>query len=174
MYAKRIIPCLDVKDGRVVKGTSFVNLRDAGDPVECAKIYDKRVKYFRDQGVLDLLKSDFSNGVQLFGGDLTVGKMFLFGKNTGMIVMFQEITRFFIHVHTTEYESGRTPTKKFELKFVAGNKHYVLCKIPNKNMNTSEWNQFCNFISLKNPNIILDQHMEMTRSCVDDTVSNDD
>lgn len=41
MYAKRIIPCLDVKDGRVVKGTSFVNLRDAGDPVECAKMYDK-------------------------------------------------------------------------------------------------------------------------------------
>lgn len=41
MYAKRIIPCLDVKDGRVVKGTSFVNLRDAGDPVECAKAYDK-------------------------------------------------------------------------------------------------------------------------------------
>ena len=41
MYTKRIIPCLDVKDGRVVKGTSFVNLRDAGDPVECAKIYDK-------------------------------------------------------------------------------------------------------------------------------------
>lgn len=40
MYAKRIIPCLDVKDGRVVKGTSFVNLRDAGDPVSCAKAYD--------------------------------------------------------------------------------------------------------------------------------------
>lgn len=41
MYAKRIIPCLDVKNGRVVKGTNFVNLRDAGDPVECAKIYDR-------------------------------------------------------------------------------------------------------------------------------------
>ena len=41
MYAKRIIPCLDVKDGRVVKGTSFVNLRDAGDPVECARLYDR-------------------------------------------------------------------------------------------------------------------------------------
>ncbi len=40
MYAKRIIPCLDVKDGRVVKGTSFVQLRDAGDPVECAVAYD--------------------------------------------------------------------------------------------------------------------------------------
>ena len=41
MYAKRIIPCLDINDGRVVKGTNFVNLRDAGDPVECAKIYDR-------------------------------------------------------------------------------------------------------------------------------------
>lgn len=40
MLAKRIIPCLDVKDGRVVKGVSFVNLRDAGDPVEMARAYD--------------------------------------------------------------------------------------------------------------------------------------
>ncbi|MDR2686865.1 MAG: imidazole glycerol phosphate synthase subunit HisF [Oscillospiraceae bacterium] len=40
-YAKRVIPCLDVKNGRVVKGTSFVKLRDAGDPVECARAYDK-------------------------------------------------------------------------------------------------------------------------------------
>lgn len=42
MLAKRIIPCLDVTDGRVVKGTQFVNLRDAGDPVECAKAYDEQ------------------------------------------------------------------------------------------------------------------------------------
>ncbi len=41
MIAKRIIPCLDVKDGRVVKGVSFVNLRDAGDPVEVASAYDR-------------------------------------------------------------------------------------------------------------------------------------
>ncbi len=41
MYAKRIIPCLDVNNGRVVKGVNFVNLIDAGDPVECAKVYDK-------------------------------------------------------------------------------------------------------------------------------------
>ncbi|TLD40970.1 MAG: Imidazole glycerol phosphate synthase cyclase subunit [Candidatus Jettenia ecosi] len=40
MLAKRIIPCLDVKDGRVVKGTNFLNLRDAGDPVEIAALYD--------------------------------------------------------------------------------------------------------------------------------------
>jgi cyclase len=41
MLAKRIIPCLDIKDGRVVKGVNFVNLRDAGDPVEQARIYDQ-------------------------------------------------------------------------------------------------------------------------------------
>jgi cyclase len=42
MLAKRIIPCLDIKDGRTVKGTNFVDLRDAGDPVELAAIYAKQ------------------------------------------------------------------------------------------------------------------------------------
>ena len=42
MLAKRIIPCLDMKDGRVVKGVHFVGLRDAGDPVELAANYDKQ------------------------------------------------------------------------------------------------------------------------------------
>ena len=42
MLKSRIIPCLDVNNGRVVKGTNFVNLRDAGDPVEVAKIYDEQ------------------------------------------------------------------------------------------------------------------------------------
>lgn len=41
MYAKRIIPCLDIHNGRVVKGVNFVNLRDAGDPVEVAKLYNR-------------------------------------------------------------------------------------------------------------------------------------
>lgn len=41
MFTKRIIPCLDVKNGRVVKGVNFVNLRDAGDPVEIAAAYDR-------------------------------------------------------------------------------------------------------------------------------------
>ena len=43
MLTKRIIPCLDVKDGRVVKGTNFVSLRDAGDPVELAAFYDREL-----------------------------------------------------------------------------------------------------------------------------------
>ncbi len=41
MYAKRIIPCLDIHNGRVVKGVNFVDLRDAGDPVEIAKVYNQ-------------------------------------------------------------------------------------------------------------------------------------
>jgi len=41
MLAKRIIPCFDVKEGRIVKGVNFVNLRDAGDPVETAELYDR-------------------------------------------------------------------------------------------------------------------------------------
>ena len=41
MFTKRIIPCLDVNEGRVVKGVNFVNLRDAGDPVEIAGVYDR-------------------------------------------------------------------------------------------------------------------------------------
>lgn len=47
MLCKRIIPCLDIKDGRVVKGVNFVGLRDAGDPVEVAKRYN-------DQGADEL------------------------------------------------------------------------------------------------------------------------
>jgi len=53
MLTKRIIPCLDVKDGRVVKGTSFVQLRDAGDPVELAA-------YYYEQGADELVFLDIS------------------------------------------------------------------------------------------------------------------
>ena len=53
MLTKRIIPCLDVKNGRVVKGINFVELRDAGDPVECAKIYN-------DEGADELVFLDIT------------------------------------------------------------------------------------------------------------------
>ena len=55
MHTKRIIPCLDVNNGRVVKGTNFVNLRDAGDPIEVAKIYDAAGAY--ELGFLDITAS---------------------------------------------------------------------------------------------------------------------
>ena len=53
MLAKRIIPCLDIKDGRVVKGVNFVDLRDAGDPVDQARLYD-------EQGADELVFLDIS------------------------------------------------------------------------------------------------------------------
>ena len=57
MLKTRIIPCLDVKDGRVVKGTNFINLRDAGDPVEIAKIYN-------DEGADELCFLDISASLE--------------------------------------------------------------------------------------------------------------
>lgn len=53
MLAKRIIPCLDVRDGRVVKGVNFVNIRDAGDPVQLAK-------YYSDQGADEIVFLDIT------------------------------------------------------------------------------------------------------------------
>src|SRR3954447_8579413 len=57
MVTKRIIPCLDVKEGRVVKGIQFVQLRDAGDPVELARFYD-------EQGADELVFLDISASVE--------------------------------------------------------------------------------------------------------------
>jgi cyclase len=57
MLTKRIIPCLDIKDGRTVKGTNFVNLKDAGDPVELAKIY-------ADEGADELVFLDITATVE--------------------------------------------------------------------------------------------------------------
>ncbi|HOP09178.1 MAG TPA: HisA/HisF-related TIM barrel protein, partial [Candidatus Methanofastidiosa archaeon] len=63
MLAKRIIPCLDVRDGRVVKGTNFVNIRDAGDPVELGKRYDEQSA---DELVfLDIMASQENRGTTI-------------------------------------------------------------------------------------------------------------
>lgn len=75
MLKKRIIPCLDVKDGRVVKGTNFVNLRDAGDPVEVAEIYDRQRA---DEIVfLDITASHEKRGIILDVVSRTAEKVFM-------------------------------------------------------------------------------------------------
>lgn len=63
MHAKRIIPCLDVKNGRVVKGTEFVNLRDAGDPVQAAIAYDQQEA--DELVLLDITASSDARGIML-------------------------------------------------------------------------------------------------------------
>lgn len=75
MYTKRIIPCLDVKDGRVVKGVNFVNFRDAGDPAEVAAAYDKAGA---DEVVfLDITASADSRATQLEWVRQVASKVFI-------------------------------------------------------------------------------------------------
>ena len=75
MLAKRIIPCLDVKEGRVVKGTQFLGLRDAGDPVQCAEYYDREGA---DELVfLDITASHEKRGILLEVVKKTAEKVFM-------------------------------------------------------------------------------------------------
>jgi len=75
MLTKRIIPCLDVKDGRVVKGVNFVDLRDAGDPVAIAESYDKRLA---DEIVfLDITASHEKRSILIEVVKITAEKVFM-------------------------------------------------------------------------------------------------
>ena len=75
MHTKRIIPCLDVNNGRVVKGVNFVNLRDAGDPVEVASIYNKSLA---DEIVfLDITASSDNRNIMLDVVSRTAEQVFI-------------------------------------------------------------------------------------------------
>jgi cyclase len=75
MLAKRIIPCLDVKAGRVVKGVNFVDLRDAGDPVEIARLYDREGA--DELCFLDITASHENRGIILDVVARTAEKVFM-------------------------------------------------------------------------------------------------
>ena len=75
MLTKRIIPCLDVKDGRVVKGVSFVELRDAGDPVECAVAYEEQGRTSLSFSILPPLTRDVSTIIDVV--ERTAAKVFM-------------------------------------------------------------------------------------------------
>lgn len=75
MLAKRIIPCLDVKDGRVVKGVNFVGLRDAGDPVENSKIYEEQGA--DELTFFDITASSDRRNIILDVVERTVGQVFM-------------------------------------------------------------------------------------------------
>lgn len=91
MLAKRIIPCLDVKDGRVVKGTNFVNLRDAGDPVEVAKIYDAQGA--DELTFLDITASSDNRGIILDVVAKTVERVFMPVTVGGGVRVIEDIRR---------------------------------------------------------------------------------
>ena len=75
MLAKRIIPCLDVKDGRVVKGVNFIGLRDAGDPVENSKIYEEQGA--DELTFLDITASSDRRNIILDVVERTAGEVFV-------------------------------------------------------------------------------------------------
>lgn len=75
MLAKRIIPCLDVKDGRVVKGVNFLGLRDAGDPVEIAKRYDEEGA--DEVAFLDITASHEKRGTMIHVVEKTAEQVFM-------------------------------------------------------------------------------------------------
>ena len=89
MFTKRIIPCLDVKDGRVVKGVNFVDLRDAGDPVELASVYDH-------EGADEVIFLGWFAGGEVFRAGLT------FRRENGRIFysfwVWQKIRMFIIKI----------------------------------------------------------------------------
>ena len=93
MLKKRIIPCLDVKNGRVVKGINFVDLVDTGDPVEQAKIYD-------EQGAdeicfLDITASNENRNIILDTVKKTADKCFMPLTVGGGIRSLEDIRRYF-------------------------------------------------------------------------------
>ena len=125
-------------------------------------------------GVTGLIEQDFQRGVRWFENKLIVGENFLFGKSNAMIVMYSEINMLFRHEHKTEYESGRSPTYSYDIKINSNGKEYTLCNLSRKMVESRDWYQFCNFLSLKNPNIQVSQYIKKTHSVVDDTSSGDD
>ncbi len=89
MVAKRIIPCLDVKAGRVVKGVNFIDLRDAGDPVEIARIYDRQGA--DELCFLDITASHENRGIILDVVARTAEQVFMPLTVGGGITTTQEI-----------------------------------------------------------------------------------
>src|SRR3954452_6891142 len=89
MLAKRIIPCLDVKEGRVVKGINFLELRDAGDPVEIAKIYNREGA--DELCFLDITASHENRGIILEVVARTAEQVFMPLTVGGGITRLQEI-----------------------------------------------------------------------------------
>ena len=94
MNAKRIIPCLDIKNGRVVKGVNFVNLRDAGDPVEIAREYNKAGA---DELVfLDITATTDARNIVKDLGDANI----LILRNHGIVACGQTIGGAFLNIFT--------------------------------------------------------------------------
>ena len=140
MYAKRIIPCLDVKNGRVVKGVNFVNLRDAGDPVECAIEYDK--KGADELVLLDISATNEGRGTMIDIVSRVANSIFIpFGIRT--TEDFKELLRAGADKISVNSAAVRNPDLINEAAYKFGSQ-CVVCAIDAKRREQGSWEVYLN------------------------------
>ena len=144
MYAKRIIPCLDVKNGRVVKGVNFVNLRDAGDPVECAVEYDK--KGADELVLLDITATNEDRGTMIDIVSRVANSIFIpftVGGGIRTTEDFKELLRAGADKISVNSAAVRNPDLINEAAYKFGSQ-CVVCAIDAKRREQGSWEVYLN------------------------------
>ena len=144
MYAKRIIPCLDVKNGRVVKGVNFVNLRDAGDPVECAIEYDK--KGADELVLLDITATNEGRGTMIDIVSRVANSIFIpftVGGGIRTTEDFKELLRAGADKISVNSAAVRNPDLINEAAYKFGSQ-CVVCAIDAKRREQGSWEVYLN------------------------------
>lgn len=144
MYAKRIIPCLDVKNGRVVKGVNFVNLRDAGDPVECAVEYDK--KGADELVLLDISATNEGRGTMIDIVSRVANSIFIpftVGGGIRTTEDFKELLRAGADKISVNSAAVRNPDLISEAAYKFGSQ-CVVCAIDAKRREQGSWEVYLN------------------------------
>ena len=144
MYAKRIIPCLDVKNGRVVKGVNFVNLRDAGDPVECAIEYDK--KGADELVLLDISATNEGRGTMIDIVSRVANSIFIpftVGGGIRTTEDFKELLRAGADKISVNSAAVRNPDLINEAAYKFGSQ-CVVCAIDAKRREQGDWEVYLN------------------------------
>lgn len=144
MYAKRIIPCLDVKNGRVVKGVSFVNLRDAGDPVECAVAYDQ--KGADELVLLDITATHEGRGTMVEIVTRVANSIFIpftVGGGISSVEDFTQLLRAGADKISVNSEAVRNPKLISDAAYKCGSQ-CVVCAIDAKRRKEGGWEVYLN------------------------------
>lgn len=144
MYAKRIIPCLDVKQGRVVKGVSFVQLRDAGDPVECAIEYNK--KGADELVLLDITATHEGRGTMVDIVTKVANSIFIpftVGGGISEVSDFTDLLRAGADKISVNSAAVRNPKLINEAAYKFGNQ-CVVCAIDAKRRDEGGWEVYLN------------------------------
>lgn len=144
MYAKRVIPCLDVKNGRVVKGVSFVNLRDAGDPVECAVAYDQ--KGADELVLLDITATHEGRGTMVEIVTRVANSIFIpftVGGGISSVEDFTQLLRAGADKISVNSEAVRNPKLISDAAYKCGSQ-CVVCAIDAKRRKEGGWEVYLN------------------------------